>query len=65
MWKEKSNPPRLITSYIVAVLALTSYVDKIGFRVEGPYIKDVGIFLAVFDTPLPHVEILTLIYLFT
>ena len=33
-WKEKSNPPRLIISYIVAVLALTSYVDKIGFRVE-------------------------------
>ena len=29
----------------------------------GPSIKDVGIFLAVFDTPLPHVGILTLIYL--
>ena len=29
----------------------------------GPSIKAVGIFLAVFDTPLPHVEILTLIYL--
>ena len=30
----------------------------------GPSIKDVGIFLAVFDTPLlHHVEILTLIYL--
>ena len=28
-----------------------------------PSIKDVGIFLAVFDTPLPHVGILTLIYL--
>ena len=26
-------------------------------------IKDVGIFLAVFEIPLPHVEILTLIYL--
>ena len=26
-------------------------------------IKNVGIFLAVFDTPLPHVGILTLIYL--
>jgi hypothetical protein len=30
---------------------------------RGPSIKDVGIFLAVFDTPLPHVRILTLIYL--
>ena len=30
---------------------------------RGPSIKDVGIFLAVFDTPLPHVGILTLIYL--
>ena len=29
----------------------------------GPSIKDVGISLAVFDTPLPHVGILTLIYL--
>ena len=29
----------------------------------GPSIKDVGIYLAVFDTPSPHVEILTLIYL--
>ena len=29
----------------------------------GPSIKDVGNFLAVFDTPLPHVGILTLIYL--
>ena len=63
MWEEKSNAPRLIISHMVAVLALTSYVDKIGFRVEGPYIKDVGIFLAVFYTPLPHVGILTLIYL--
>ena len=30
---------------------------------KGPSIKDVGIFLAIFDTPLPHVGILTLIYL--
>ena len=30
---------------------------------KGPSIKDVGIFLAVFDTPLPQVGILTLIYL--
>ena len=30
---------------------------------RGPSIKDVRIFWAVFDTPLPHVEILTLIYL--
>ena len=29
----------------------------------GPSIKDVGIFLSVFYTPLPHVKILTLIYL--
>ena len=29
----------------------------------GPSIKDVGTFLAIFDTPLPHVRILTLIYL--
>ena len=29
----------------------------------GPSIKDVGIFLADFDTHLPHVGILTLIYL--
>ena len=28
----------------------------------GPSIKDVGIFLAVFDTPLPYVGILTLIF---
>ena len=28
-----------------------------------PSIKDVLIFVAVFDTPLPHVEILILIYL--
>ena len=30
---------------------------------QGPSIKDVGMFLAVFDTPLPHVGISTLIYL--
>ena len=30
---------------------------------EGPSIKDVGIFLAIFDTPLPHVGISTLICL--
>ena len=30
---------------------------------KGSSIKDVGFFLAVFDTPLPHVGILTLIYL--
>ena len=30
---------------------------------KGPSIKDVGNFFAVFDTPLPHVGILTLIYL--
>jgi hypothetical protein len=29
----------------------------------GPSIKDVRIILAVFDTPFPHVGILTLIYL--
>ena len=28
---------------------------------RGPSIKDVGIILAIFDTPLPHVGILTLI----
>ena len=32
-------------------------------RAEGSSIKDVGTFLAVFDTPLPNVGILTLIYL--
>ena len=32
-------------------------------RPLGSSIKDVGIFLAFFDTPLPHVGILTLIYL--
>ena len=37
-----------------------AYVIK---SAKGPSIKDVGIFLAVFDTPLPHVGILTLIYL--
>ena len=30
---------------------------------KGPSIKDVGIFLAIFYTPLPHVGILTLIFL--
>ena len=30
---------------------------------KGLSIKEVGIFLAIFDTPLPHVGILTLIYL--
>ena len=30
---------------------------------KGPSIKDGGIFLAIFDTPLPHVRILTPIYL--
>ena len=30
---------------------------------KGSSIKDVGIFLAVFETPLHHVGILTLIYL--
>ena len=32
-------------------------------RAMGPSIKDVGIFLAFFDNPLPHVGILTLIKL--
>ena len=32
-------------------------------RGKGPSIKDVGTFLAVFDTPLPHVGILPLIYI--
>ena len=32
---------------------------------KGPSKKDVGIFLAIFDTPLTHVGILTLIYLFS
>ena len=35
----------------------------LAFIAQGPSIKDVGIFLAVFDTPFPHVGILTLIYL--
>ena len=33
-----------------------------GIPSKGSSIKDVGIFWAVFDNPLPHVKILTLIY---
>ena len=64
---------RSIVYYSVTVNAehsLPSYVayssnclQKGLFSVRGPSIKDVGIFLAIFDTPLPHVGILTLIYL--
>ena len=40
------------------------YRKKLSFSPTwGPSIKDVRIFLAVFDTPLPHVGILTLINL--
>ena len=35
---------------------------KLNFS-KGPSVKEVGIFLTIFDTPLPHVGILTLIYL--
>ena len=34
-----------------------------GLCVKGSSIKDVGIFWTFFDPPLPHVGILTLIYL--
>ena len=40
--------------------------DKEAFMYDlgrGPSIKEVRIILAVFDTPLPYVGILTLIYL--
>ena len=40
----------------------TNYMKRIK-NGKGPSIKDVRIFLAVFDTPFPHVGILTLIYL--
>ena len=46
------------------VLRLKSIVNQQKFLAsQVPSIKDIGMFLAVFDTALPYVRIMTLIYL--
>ena len=57
--KEENNGTR--NSVCSHHLGISCYVNFLGHL--GPSIKDVGIFLAIFDTPLPHAGISTLIYL--
>ena len=59
--------PENVDIFLQLVLTTTQILVRILFDGctfdQGPFIKDVGIFLAVFDTQLPHVGIWTLIYL--